>query len=272
MSYKPIENPFQQDEIQEIPLDPSPLIRVISQVRFPSIVSIEKPSFIAAFQEELRQQFPILESQEQTVVNLSTSPDNVERKISTVWRFFDNSQKWRITLTQDFLALETINYTSRSDFKAKLSFVLQALSDHIKPSACLRIGTRYIDLVKGEEFKNIENLIQPNILGIYQTPIKEHMISSLRHSIFEIEENIHLASRWGVLPKGQTYDPGSIDPLEETGWILDIDVFDAHKQDFACSEILSGFDLLATYAHKFFRWVVTEEFLKSYGGKTDAST
>ena len=53
-------NPLVASPPSEIPLRNAPLVRVIAQVRFPLIASIDKRGFIAAFQEGLRDTYPVL--------------------------------------------------------------------------------------------------------------------------------------------------------------------------------------------------------------------
>lgn len=54
-----INNPLIDPPPPEVPLKSAPLIRVIAQVRFPPILSIEKQEFVASFQEAIRDKYPI---------------------------------------------------------------------------------------------------------------------------------------------------------------------------------------------------------------------
>jgi len=49
----------------EVPLKNAPLERVIAQLRFPEILSVEQRDFVAPFQEAIRSKYPVLR-QEQT--------------------------------------------------------------------------------------------------------------------------------------------------------------------------------------------------------------
>ena len=62
-------NPLTAQPPEEVPLKDAPLIRVIAQVRFPPILSIEKKDFVGSFQEAIREKYPILQhEQTQTFV------------------------------------------------------------------------------------------------------------------------------------------------------------------------------------------------------------
>lgn len=259
-----IDNPFEIKNLKEIPLPRAPLIRVIAQVRFPTIVSIEDSKYIAQFQESLRATYPILKTEKRLVVNLLNPQDKREE---TIWRFFDSTEKWRITLAPEFLALETWEYKSRDDFFGRFEKAVSDLAKSIQPTKCDRIGVRYIDQVTGNEFDNISNLVRAEVLGIYGTNLKSYISSSLRQTVFSINEDFQLSARWGVLGKMQTYDPGTVSPIDSDSWVLDLDVFAGKKQDFVPKNIVEQSKKLATHAYHFFRWSVNDHFLTAYGGK-----
>ena len=54
----------------EVPLTDPPLARVIAQVRFPLIASLEKREFIRSFQEAIRSCYPVLRPEERKGVVL----------------------------------------------------------------------------------------------------------------------------------------------------------------------------------------------------------
>ena len=53
-------NPFAGPEPQEVYLPEAPLVKVLCQIRFPTIASIDKKEFIAPFQEAIRHNYPKL--------------------------------------------------------------------------------------------------------------------------------------------------------------------------------------------------------------------
>ena len=70
----------------EVPLTDPPLVRVIAQVRFPLIASLEKRKFIASFQEAIREFYPVLRPEEGRSVVLG-SQGVVDTRSNTLWRF-----------------------------------------------------------------------------------------------------------------------------------------------------------------------------------------
>lgn len=258
------ENSFESLKFEEVPLPNAPLVRVIAQVRFPTIVSIEDAKFIASFQESLRHEYPILKTEKSLIIDLL----NVENKRETnIWRFFDKEEKWRMTLSPEFLALESFDYKNRDDFFGRFETALNFLDQHIKPDSCERIGVRYIDQVKGTQFKEIGKLVRPEVLDIYASDFAKYIDSSLRQTSCTFQSNVKLTARYGVLGQNQTYDPGSVAPIAEPSWVLDLDVYSEERKEFKKDSISAKAKDLSKYAYNFFRWTVTKEFLTAYGGK-----
>jgi len=257
-------SPFEQYVVKEIPLPNAPLIRVIGQVRFPIIVSIEDMKYIGNFQERIRDIYPTLKPEQSVVLNLlGTEP----KKEETVWRFFDDSENWRLTLAPNFLALEAVKYTSRDDFLQRFKDAITVLGECITPKHIDRIGIRYIDQVKGDELSRIKELVRPEILGAFDSPIGEAMAHSLTQNLYKLESGAKFSTRWGLLGERQTYDAASLMPLEEKSWMLDLDMYSESRREFSVEETISEATQFAETIYRFFRWAVTDEFLKAYGGE-----
>lgn len=260
-------NPLADPPPAEVPLPNSPLVRVIAQVRFPLIVSIEKRDFIAPFQEAIRGSYPVLRT-EQTQ-GLVVGPQvlaPIQPQIT--WRFLNDAKgDWRVSLAPEFLALETTGYVSRSDFFGRLETVVKALEDHIDPKILDRLGVRYIDRVTGDAMNRIRDLARPEVLGVLATSIRNNTLQSLSESLFEVPgKKAQLMARWGILPKGVTMDASAMETIEQPSWILDIDMFSAESKSFDARNIIKEARDYAERIYALFRWAVTPDFLKFYGG------
>lgn len=252
----------------EVPLATAPLVRVLAQVRFPLIASVDKQDFIAPFQEALRREYPVLRPEQSRGVVLGPT-GVVDTRTNNTWRFQDSKGAWRVSVASEFLALETTKYTSRDDFLERLQRVLAALRDHIDPQVIDRIGIRYIDRVAGEEnLRDLPDLIRPEVAGVMATPLAAHTRQALSENIFVLPgDGGQLLARWGLLPSQGTVDPGAVEPIDEQSWLLDTDAFMAGTRDFDVDVVMEQARELAKSVYGFFRWVVTDEFLKRYGGK-----
>ncbi|MDQ3264471.1 MAG: TIGR04255 family protein [Myxococcota bacterium] len=248
----------------EVPLKDAPLVRVIAQVRFPEILSVEQREFVAPFQEAIRATYPVLR-QEQTQ-DFMVGPSQVASiKPQVVWRFADLKGEWRVSLAAQFLALETTRYTSRADLLGRLRVVLEALEAHLQPSLSDRLGLRYIDRISGDSVADIATLVRPEVRGINGTVAASHAALSMTESFFEVGV-AQLRARWGQLPANFTLDPLALEAVAEKSWVLDLDMFSSAPMPFSVEGMLASVQGYAERIYTVFRWAVTDEFLRRYGG------
>ena len=248
-----------------VPLKDAPLVRVIAQLRFPEILSVEQRDFVAPFQEAIRATYPVLR-QEQTQ-GIMVGPGGVTpAKPQVAWRFSDADGHWRVSLTPEFLALETTKYTSRGDFFQRLKSLAEALDEHFEPGQLDRLGVRYIDRVTGAAVDDIAKLVRPEVRGITGTIAAAHALHAMSESMFEAD-SARVLARWGYLPPGATVDPAAIEPSSEKSWILDLDMFSAAPMPFNVNQVLAEAQRFAERLYTLFRWAVTDEFLRRYGGE-----
>lgn len=260
-----IVDPFVAALPAEVPLKDAPLVRVIAQFRFPEILSVEQRDFVAPFQEAIRRTYSVLR-QEQTQGILLSPSGAAPAKSQIAWRFSDTEGFWRVSLTPEFLALETTKYVSRSDFFGRLKSLAEALDEHIEPGQLDRLGVRYIDRITGDAVDDIAKLVRPEVRGITGTIAATHAVHALSESMFELPEARVLA-RWGCLPPGATVDPAAIEPENEKSWILDLDMFSSAPMPFIVEDVVAEAQRYAERIYTVFRWAVTDDFLVRYGGK-----
>ena len=254
----------------EVPLADPPLVRVIAQVRFPLVASLEKREFIASFQEAIRGVYPVLRPEESPGVVLG--PQGVlDARSNTSWRFTEASGAWRVTLAPDFLALDTTRYSSRDDFMRRWGVVLQALKEHVAPRVMDRLGIRYIDRVSGQNLTDLPKLVRPEVAGILGSPLAHHARHAISENVFVLpEDEGQVTVRWGLLPAQSTVDPGGLGPIDEPSWILDTDAFQSYPAESCELSVNSVVEQARGFAERIysiFRWAVTDEFLRRYGGQ-----
>lgn len=259
-------DPLTSDLPPEVPLPNAPLVRVIAQVRFPQILSIEKRDFVAPFQEAIRTQYPVLRPEQMQGVVVGPQ-GATPMPPQVIWRFVDVEDNWRVSLAPDFAVIETTAYKSRDDFFERFKVMIQALSEHVGPQIVDRIGVRYIDRISGDPVNDISMLVRPEVLGIVATEVAKHARHTLSESVFLVpESSVQLLARWGLLPKGGTVDPAAIEPSPEISWILDLDMFQSESRPFVPDAIVADARSYAERIYTFFRWAMTDDFLRLYGG------
>lgn len=260
------ENPFVGPVPKTVRLSETPLTGVLVQVRFPEILSIAKIEFIADFQESIRADYPLHHLDQDPVLEVNIN--SVKQGLIPNWRFFDEARQWRLSLTTNFVSLETRAYQSRSDFTQRTETIMHALSATINPSMTTRIGVRYVDRIHGPRLEKLSRFVRPEILGLYVKEHKENLNRTLNEIVCETDVGL-MTSRWGYLQANQTHEPELMPPISVPSWFLDIDAYNEFTQPeaFDADKIKSHVMKLATRTYGFFRWAVNDEFLKACGGK-----
>lgn len=265
--------PLGTESPAEVPLRDAPLERVIAQVRFPPILSINKTDGVANFQEALRAHYPHLHRN--NVRNIEIGP-GFEPNISeaVVWRLADRPEPavWRVSLGMDFVALETSRYSSRDEFLGRFATVLASVETCFEPAEAQRLGLRYIDRLKGEAVRRISKLVQPGVLGILRPEggppdaLREATAHLMTQAQFVAEEGA-IQGRWGNLPANATYDPDALQAIGEPCWVLDLDMYSLQALPFQSDALVGNTEAFAKRTYSVFRLMVTEEFLRFYGGR-----
>jgi uncharacterized protein (TIGR04255 family) len=81
------------------------------------------------------------------------------------------------------------------------------------------------------------------------------------------EGNGQIIARWGLLPANTTIDPTAVEPIAEPSWILDLDMSRSQTREFKVEVLMSEAQHFAKRLYTFFRWAVTDEFLRRFGGE-----
>ena len=223
--------------VPSVPLSRSPLAFVVAQIRFPLVTSISDESFIGPFQEQLRSTYGDLRREDETQVLVG--PDGVHNvRGGVVWRFSDGPDGWEVALTPEFVALATGNYTNRDRIQEESNLV------------------------------RLSELLRLEVVGPYNVPSPEavKLNNVLTDCDYAFSDDSLLRARWGFLGARTTFDP-ALAPVDTPSWVLDLDASHGER-DFDISTILDQVQLFSDRIYRYFRWVVTDEFLTTYGANT----
>lgn len=155
------------------------LTTVVCQLRFNPILKIGQATPVD-FQDRVRQAFPEFVREESIELRLALGasfPTTVESLPPTpaTWRFRTEDGAWVAGLASNFLSLETRDYRHFPDFAQRFAVVLSALTDVYGIRSFGRVGLRYVNLFKGEQFPGPwAGRINPSLLG----PLADAQISS----------------------------------------------------------------------------------------------
>ncbi|MCK4814181.1 TIGR04255 family protein [bacterium] len=240
----------------------NPLDRVICQLRFPPILKIET-EVPSEFQERIRDAFPELHEKEEATLSIPKSvqqeiPSNVLRNImpsvNKNYEFVSEDGFWHVNLTRTFLSLTSIKYERRSQFQSKLQPLLTALMDVYKPPYFLRIGLRYVDIIKRSVLKldglKWSELLQPHILGLLgATDVSENIKSLEAKYVILLEDNISMARIiTGLVEWGEK---------SEECFMIDTDLFNTEKTNV--ENVMDKLNYLHVRASRLIQWLITKK-------------
>lgn len=253
----------------EIPLSNAPLERVIAAVQFTPIALMDELSFVSAFQDSLRLDYPFFsEASEQFLqVEFGSMGQSVAPKRRPIWQFQDSEKNWRVSLTSESVSLEVKNYSSRSDFLTRLSDLLSKVEQKFKPGIVVRTGMRYVNRIKGEkEIAVLLDLIKPDFLGLPLKKFGPQVVHSISETSLKADEG-SLLLRMAKLPIGATIDPAILEPTTTDSFVIDIDVSSVVQRTFGSEKLSSEFETYANRSYAVFRAVITDNFIQHYGGE-----
>lgn len=240
-----------------------PLVRVLAQVRWPTLANAVKKSEVLAtnLEEALSDTFPLKETavESQFVVgSLPTPPTQIQ---ST--RLLSGDGSWVVTVAPEFVTLETTNYTSSSDLVNRFRGVLDLIESSQHTPRYARLGYRYTNRVSDErDFRELPDLLSEALrrpsFGEFEA------FQSVSESHFNVMDH-QLSTRWAFLPPDASVDP-SIQSTSKQSWLLDIDAYTLPPGDvFVAETVDAELRKLANSGYNFFKAATTDQFRNYFG-------
>lgn len=237
------------------------LLEVICQLRFPTILSISARE-PAEFQDLIRSTFPrYSRTLEKLPPKVSGQPGSMQLKEQpdvVNYQFLSADGRWKVNLTNHFIALATPAYTRWEDFAAKLDEILAQFISVYHPAFFERIGLRYINAFSrkalGVEDVPFADLIEPGYLGLMgDEDVQEQAFLRVTQ-----EAELHLPGGCqlklhcgpGMVKRGNVED-------KEVKFILDNDIFMNGKVELP--HTTAALNTVHTHADRAFRGAITRE-------------
>ena len=246
------------DQTNRVIYRKNPLIEVILQIKFPTILSINAKEPVD-FQDAIRQQYPIyqLAVENEQEINFAIGGDGmlpsiVQRQQHKNHHFISEDGQYQINLTSGFISLSTLNYSRWEDMLAHLETPLKKFIEIYNPPFFERIGLRYIDAFSREKLgiqkKAWSELIQPAWLGAISSIKESRVIGSGLDVEYYLDNGVSRVKVHAGL--------GNVNNSPEIVFIVDSDFI--HIKN----ERVEKFDSIVDYLHsnsgKFIRSVITD--------------
>lgn len=236
----------------------NPLVEVIIQLRFPSILSINANE-PAEFQEAIRQKFPIYQvgiEQEQEISIVAKEdaffPSIRQQNKQKNHMFITADGQYKINLTSSFISISTLNYTRWEVMMEHFEDVVNSFFDIYKPSFFERIGLRYIDAFSKEKLeikeKSWKDLIKTTWIGPLAALPEESMIVNNVDVEYILDDSVSRAKIHTGL--------GTINNDSENVFIIDSDFIKISTIEI--SEYKDVLDYLHSKSGEFLRNAITD--------------
>lgn len=265
-SDRPID-PFFGAVPERVQLTDAPLERVLARVTFPRIARIVREECISHFQDAIQAEYPIADKDAFQDLDIYVTKNEIDHQQNTsvIWRFFDEKKLFRVSLGPQFIILESAKYESRNDFFKRLSFILHSFVNKIEPSHVEEISFRYVNRVS--EVNKLQKLVYPELLSMGGSGLTEKVEFAMTQVNSPTAEG-NIVARYGIAPPNYSHDPTTVPTASEKSWVFDLESTSVAfiGEPFEIGTLQSELEKLASRAYAVFRWSVTSEFLKHYGG------
>ena len=211
----------------------APVLETICQLRFPTILSISARE-PAEFQDLIRGEFPrYSKNLEKLPPQVTNGPGGMKVKEQpdiVNYQFLSADGRWKVNLTNNFIALATPAYTTWEEFAGKLDAILAQFIAVYKPAFFERIGLRYVNAISRKDLDledvPFKELIEPGYLGLMadEDVDERAFLRSMQTSEVRLPGGCQLKLNCGpgMLKRGNVED-------KEVKFILDIDIFMSGK-------------------------------------------
>jgi uncharacterized protein (TIGR04255 family) len=246
----------------------NPLEEVICQLRFPPILRIDT-EIPAAYQERIRHEYPLFLEPQEEENSLGIPPEiaklvggKMPFHVGRSFNFLSADEKWKVTLTRDFLALSTLKYERWEQFKERLKVPLDALVSHYQPVFFTRIGLRYRNVIRRSALAlgNVEwsALLKQTILGELADPNLSGAIeSATRDLVFKLDGHGKLRVKHGLAPSKAT---------SEVCYLIDSDFFTEERT--GTNNAIGILDTFNQQSGRLFRWCIQDRLHEAMGPRS----
>lgn len=255
------------EQVDRCHYEKSPLLEVICQLRFPTILTINSGE-PADFQEAIRQEFPRYAARKEQLPPKVVGAGGPNAKVEpqspiTNHSFISADGLWKINLTKDFIALSTLRYTNWEDFALRLDKPLAQFIQVYQPAFFQRVGLRYLNAISKKRLGLTDllwdDLIRSPYLGILGEPDVDE--TKVGRSTLETELSLEDGARMKIHAGPGLINGGKQDP--EPKFILDGDF--SRAGNLTADKVPDTLEVLHRYAERFFHGAILPELHEAMG-------
>jgi uncharacterized protein (TIGR04255 family) len=251
-------------------LSKSPLVFVLGQVRFETILAMDK--VIPEIQEELRLAGFTGFSVRSIELNRLSPDGKLTTEQNPQWEFVHGDKRSSLLVDRGSVTCQTSNYSSYETFAAILRIGLEVVERKAKPQQGLRVGLRYVDLIEPTDGKTMDWYVNRQLLGVSLGRFGERLGQSTE-SLLSLGDQRRLVARYTEAVQGLAFPvdllPVGVEfrrPIQLTTRfaLLDTDHFDMAQFGYSSATVLERIAGLHDTLDQIFRELVTPNAFKEW--------
>lgn len=219
--------------IEKVKYNKNFLSKVIFRLDFLPILKIQK-EISPEFQDEIRSDLPTFTELKATeyITKISAEKKEDETKIVSQWFFSDLENRFKLTLTSDFIAIEDYKYTSLSDYTKIIEKVIKSFTKFYKDITFKRIGLRFINEIvfsEGDPLKWSDYIADSLVCSIEDFIGDNKELSRAMSQFIIKKDDCSIIFNFGI------FNSIFPDKISRKEFILD---YDCHSKDVDISNIV----------------------------------
>jgi uncharacterized protein (TIGR04255 family) len=237
-----------------------PLKAMLGQIRFPPVLALGERTYLAAFQDAVRDEYPDLTEQSQ--FGILVGPTGPVGPLSTApekrWKLSTADGRWSIGISQNSITLEAsaAQYTDYGEFRARFEQIWPAAISHLRPQRRVQQGLRYVNHIEDDRPPSAwHELINPSLLGAVGSDVLGDQIENASSTYRLRIGDGTLVLKHGIVRAG---------PQRKRGYLLDFDHFTQQPGNTDVTDVLGTFDRFHDVIYPLFRWCITARALELF--------
>jgi uncharacterized protein (TIGR04255 family) len=247
-------------ESKRVVFQQNPLVEVICQLRFPTILQIgsEEP---AAFQNRVRADYPLYEKADRA----GALPREISELLAQLpvplpvqgptHRFLTADSNRSIALGRDFLAVTEKNYKRWEGFREEVERAQRGVAEIYQPAFYSRIGLRYKDVIDRDKLgladHQWDSLIKSFVIGVLGVAeVRDDVEGLVGQAQVRLDEvpGGFVRLRHGLIDVG---------PNGKKAYQIDVDCFTEERNE--SQDVFGVLDRFNRVAGNLFRWAITPQ-------------
>lgn len=204
-------------------LEHAPLIRVLSQIRWPTFSAFDPQNVITEVGKALATKYPIENKGQQ--FEILFAPDGPRpHSGEEVYQLSSVDLTWKVTLSKTSVALEASQYPGHQEFIERLGEVVDVLTSAFPIPAWSRMGYRYTNrIIDNDVLDSLKDYFQDQAIlgGRNWSQDGMKLMHSVTESVYLLGETTLLVRSASLAP-GATVEP-MLTPVDTDSWLLDLD-------------------------------------------------